>query len=102
MRTEDVPAGTALPSDSTRQHPSGPVDTGAYLLVLLLSISGLQHHRLSKGLGLFGIVVGVFGILTLFQGIPEFKDAFGLSQIVWLFWTGIELLRKKVVYSVGP
>jgi hypothetical protein len=73
----------------------GGIELVGGLWVLLLSISGLQHHRLSKGLGLLGIVVGLFGVLTLFQGIPEFKDAFGLSQIVWLVWTGIVLLRKK-------
>ena len=73
----------------------GGIELIGGLWVLLLSISGLQRHCLSKGLGLFGIAVGMLGVSTLYQGIPELKDAFGLSQIVWFVWMGVALIPKK-------
>ena len=79
----------------------GGIELVGGLWVLLLSISGMRHHRLSKGLGLFGIMVGLLGILTLYQGVPEFKDAFGLSQIVWFVWMGFVLYPQKPSLNVS-
>lgn len=79
----------------------GGIELVGGLWVLLLSVSGLQHHRLSKALGLFGIMVGLLGILTIYQGLPEFKDAFGMSQIVWFVWMGIVLYPQKPSLNVS-
>lgn len=72
----------------------GGIELVGGLWVLLLSTCGLRHQQLSKSLSLFGIMVGLLGILTVYQAIPEFKDVFGLTQIVWFVWIGITLLAK--------
>lgn len=72
----------------------GGIELVGGLWVFLLSICGLSHQQLSKSLSLFGIMVGLLGILTVYQAIPEFKDAFGLTQVVWFVWVGITLLAK--------
>lgn len=73
----------------------GGIELVGGLWVLLLSICGLRHGLLAKGLHVLGLMVGVLGICTVYQGIPEFKDAFGLSQVIWFIWMGIALLRSS-------
>lgn len=74
----------------------GGIELVGGLWVLLVSIAGLRHRRLSAGLHWLGIVVGVFGVLTLlpltvFNELAGMKDLFGLSQIIWFIWLGITL-----------
>jgi len=61
----------------------GGIELVGGLWVFLLSIAGLRTQQVTKALCVFGIIVGVLGMLTVYQGLPEFKKAFGLSQIVW-------------------
>lgn len=72
----------------------GGIELVGGLWVLLLSIHGLKTAQLAKGLHLLGLVVGTFGVLTLFQSVPEMKEAFGLSQIIWFVWMGFALLKS--------
>ncbi|GAB58741.1 hypothetical protein RNAN_1729 [Rheinheimera nanhaiensis E407-8] len=71
----------------------GGIELAGGLWVLLLSISGLQQHRLGKGLHVLGLVVGALGILTVMHSLPYLKDAFGITQLIWFIWLGISLLR---------
>lgn len=73
----------------------GGIELVGGLWVFLLSIVGLRTQQITKALCVFGVVVGMLGILTVYQGLPELKDAFGLSQIVWFIWMGVVMLRKK-------
>jgi hypothetical protein len=73
----------------------GGVELVGSLWVLLISIHGLKTSLLSKGLSSLGVVVGFIGISTIYQGIPEFKDAFGLLQIVWFVMMGFALIKLK-------
>lgn len=73
----------------------GGIELVGGLWVLLISLCGLKTQQLAKGLHLLGLVVGSFGVLTLFQSVPAMKDAFGLSQIVWFFWMGRALLKSS-------
>ena len=73
----------------------GGIELVGGIWVLLISIHGLKTAQLAKGLHLLGLVVGAFGVLTLFQSVPELKDAFGLSQIVWFVWMGCVLLKSS-------
>jgi len=73
----------------------GGIELVGGLWVLLLSLCGLLHKQLPKSLSLFGVMVGLLGILTVYQAIPEFKEAFGLTQIVWFVWMGIVLMPKR-------
>jgi len=61
--------------------------------VLLLSIISLQGQAFSKALSFLGLIVGIAGILTIYP-LDIFTEIFGLSQIVWFIWIGIELIRK--------
>ena len=73
----------------------GGIELIGALWVLLLSYHGLKNSQLSVGLNLLGLVVGIIGILTLYQGVPEFKDAFGLLQIIWFVTMGVALNKHK-------
>lgn len=70
----------------------GGIELVGGLWVFFLSLVGLRIKQFSKVLNVLGLLVGTLGILTLYQGVPEFKDAFGLSQIVWFIWIGCALL----------
>lgn len=61
--------------------------------VFFLSLHGVKSSQLSKAVNGLGLVVGLIGVLTVYQAIPEFKDAFGLLQIVWFVWMGFALLK---------
>ncbi len=74
----------------------GGIELVGGLWVFLLSIAGLKSQQLGKGLCVFGIIVGVLGILTIYQSVPEFKEAFGLSQIVWFIWMGFVMFRTEL------
>lgn len=69
----------------------GGIELVGGLWVLLASICGLVKQKMSKGLHTLGLVVGTFGVLTLIQSVPEMKELFGLSQIVWFIWLGLSL-----------
>ena len=77
----------------------GGIELVGGMWVFLLSLSGLKTGQLLKGLHLFGLVVGVLGILTLCQSMPEIKQAFGLSQTVWFSWMGFVLLKSRAIYN---
>lgn len=84
----------------------GGIELVGGLWVLLVSIAGLRHRRLSAGLHWLGIVVGVFGVLTLlpatvFKELAGMKELFGLSQIVWFIWLGIALKPKALIASTS-
>ena len=65
------------------------------LWVLLLSLAAWRTSLLPKPLVLFGALVGVAGILTVYP-LDLFTEIFGLSQIVWFIWLGVVLLRKPL------
>lgn len=74
----------------------GGIELVGGLWVLLVSIAGLRHRRLPAGLHWLGMVVGLFGVLTLlpltvFKQLAGMNDLFGLSQLVWFIWLGIAL-----------
>ncbi|WP_226647651.1 hypothetical protein [Microbulbifer variabilis] len=60
------------------------------LWVLLVSIGALQAGVFSKYLNLFGMLVGIAGVATIYPN-EIFKEIFGISQIGWFIWIGISL-----------
>lgn len=70
----------------------GGIEIVGGLWVLLFSLCALRYKLLTKVLNIWGLMVGILGILTIILSVPEFKDAFGLTQIVWFIWVGIRLL----------
>ena len=73
----------------------GGIEFAGGMWVLLISITALRQQQLSTGLNVLGLFCGVFGIATLILSIPEFKDAFGLSQVVWFIWMGFVLMPRR-------
>ena len=71
----------------------GGIELVGGLWVLLLSIAGLQQQRFAKALNLLGLVVGVLGVLTVLHTLPYLKDVFGITQLIWFIWLGINLLH---------
>ena len=65
------------------------------LLTLLVSLAALRAGGLSKGLNILGLLVGAVGIISIFPGLTDLTGVFGLSQIIWLVWLGIVLLRSN-------
>jgi hypothetical protein len=65
------------------------------LLTLLVSLAALRAGGLPKALNILGLLVGTVGIISLIPGLTDLLvGVFGLSQIIWFIWLGIELLRN--------
>lgn len=64
------------------------------LWVLLLSIGALRGQQLSKGLNYLGLFVGIAGVCTVYPA-DIFTEIFGVSQIVWFIWLGLNLLKSE-------
>jgi len=63
--------------------------------MLLISIAALKTHRLPKTLNILGLVIAALGILSVVPLFKDFAIGFGLGQIVWFIWLGIQMLRNK-------
>ena len=75
---------------------SGGVELVGGLWVLLVSWAALQTGGLPRVLNYFGLVIGVAGIITIIPALGELGVmVFGLGQIVWFVWLGIDLLRRS-------
>jgi hypothetical protein len=67
------------------------------LWVLFVSWAALRAKGLPKALNIFGMVIGVAGIIsTAAPVLKELGIAFGLGIIVWWVWLGIILLRSNL------
>lgn len=64
------------------------------LWVLLLSLAAIKGNVLSTPLNWLGVAVGTAGILTIYPA-EVFTEIFGLSQILWFIWLGIQMLRQE-------
>ena len=73
----------------------GGVEVVGGLWVLLISITAIQQTVFSRFLNYLGLVVGAAGILTIIPGLKDLGAIFGLLQIVWFIWIGIEMIRNK-------
>lgn len=75
---------------------SGGVELVGGLWVLLVSWAALQTGGLPRVLNYFGLVIGVAGIITVVPTLGELGAmVFGLGQIVWFVWLGIDMLRRS-------
>ncbi len=74
----------------------GGIELAGGVWVFLLSLVGLRRGQ-AKGLNYLGLVVGMFGMLTVLHTVPYLKELFGLSQIVWFIWLGVFLMKDSSV-----
>lgn len=62
------------------------------LWTLLASWVALRTGRFAKPLGVLGLMVGVAGLLTVVPGLGGLGLVFGLGQLIWFAWLGIDLV----------
>lgn len=72
----------------------GGIELVGGLWILLFSTAALQQaqHNTLHWVGMFS---GCCAVLTLFPALPYLKEAFGLSQLLWLLWFGMVLLQQN-------
>lgn len=73
----------------------GGVELVGGLWVILLSLAALQQQAFSRVFNYFGIVVGVAGALTVVPALRDLGALFGLGQIAWFAWLGVQLLSAS-------
>ena len=66
------------------------------LWVLLISIAALQSQTLPKAFNVVGLFVGSVGVLTVYPA-DVLTEIFGVSQIVWFAWLGVNLLKSSEI-----
>ena len=65
------------------------------LLALVIGTIALVTRFLPRLLALFGVVIGIAGLLTVFSPLePIAAPVFGLGYIAWFIWTGVVLLMS--------
>jgi hypothetical protein len=65
------------------------------LMTLGFGIAMLKDPHFSKGLGVFGIIVGAFGILSLIPALIDLAVVFGILQLLWFVFSGFSSIRIK-------
>jgi hypothetical protein len=65
------------------------------LMTLGFGIAILKDAHLSRGLGVFGIIVGSIGIISLIPTLAGLAVVFGILQLVWFVLTGFSSIRIK-------
>ena len=64
------------------------------LWVAGVSLLGVKYRVLPRALNSLGCLVGFLGLATILP-LDVLTDMFGLTQIVWLLWLGLSLLRMR-------
>lgn len=65
------------------------------LMTLLIGFAGTRGGGLPKLLNYLGILIGTVGIVSTVPGLKDLTGIFGMSQIIWLIWLGIILLKNN-------
>jgi hypothetical protein len=81
--------------DAVRDGLGGGNEIVGGLWLLLVSWAALQAGGLPRVLNYLGVVIGVAGILSAIPPLGELASVFGLAQIVWFIWLGVDLLRNR-------
>jgi hypothetical protein len=65
------------------------------LMTLGFGIAMLKDTHFFRGLGVFGIIVGAIGIVSLIPALVDLAAVFGILQLVWFVLTGFSSIRIK-------
>ena len=80
----------------------GGVEVVGGIWVILLSVAGLRSGNFGRALHYLGYVVGAAGVVSVIPAAAEITASiFGLTQIVWFAWLGINMLRRPVPVTQG-
>ena len=63
--------------------------------LILLAMASLRHKLLSKSLGIFTLIKGAIGVLTLFCADSILREMFGITGIIWFIWMGVVFVKKS-------
>lgn len=63
------------------------------LMTLGFGIAMLKGIKISRGLGVLGIIVGSIGIISLIPALADLTVVFGLLQLVWFVLTAFSSIR---------
>jgi hypothetical protein len=63
------------------------------LMTLGFGIAMLMEADFNRGLGIFGILVGVIGIISLIPSLVDLCVVFGILQLVWFVLTGFSIIK---------
>lgn len=96
LHSQDVAqAATAWAAIAAVQEGlGGGVEIVGGLWVLMISAASVQSMAFPRPLANLGFVVGTAGILTLVPSLGALGAVFGLGQILWFAWIGVDLLRR--------
>lgn len=63
---------------------------------LVIAFAIFQSSQLPRALGVFSLVIGVAGLLTVVPMLNDIAGSiFGLGYIAWFIWVGIVMVAKK-------
>jgi hypothetical protein len=65
------------------------------IMTLGFGIAIMKDAHLSRGLGVFGIIVGSIGIISLIPTLAGLAVVFGILQLIWFVLTGFSSIRIK-------
>ena len=63
--------------------------------ILLLSWAALRTGELPKVLNYLGLLIGLVGIVSIVPTFEVLTSVFGITQIVWFAWVGIDILVAR-------
>ena len=84
---------SAIDAVSSGLSGNGEIVGGAWML--LVSLAALKTRGLPKASCYLGLAVAAIGILAVIPLLKDLASVFGLGQIVWFAWIGIDMLRGR-------
>lgn len=81
-----------LSSQAVHKGLGGGIEVVGGMWVILVSTAALKAQVFPRALNYLGIMTGNIGLLTAIPSLGHLGAAFGLLQIGWFIWLGLQLL----------
>ncbi len=65
------------------------------LMTLGFGIVMLKEKRYGRVIGVFGIIVGAIGMLSLIPALIDMPGVFGITQLIWFIIVGVSFMRAE-------
>jgi hypothetical protein len=92
-RAQAAALWSAIDAVSSGLSGNGEIVGGAWML--LVSLAALRTRGLPKASCFLGLAVAALGILAVIPFLKDLASVFGLGQIAWFAWIGIDMLRGR-------
>ena len=94
--TDPTRAATVwLAINSVFEGMGGGTEILGGIWILLLSWAVLRTGELPKVLNYLGLLIGLVGIVSIVPTFEVLTSVFGITQIVWFAWVGIDILVAR-------